>query len=134
MPDIKRIQKEDFEAEMRDTIDKLAYPLNSFMEQTKSALDGNLDFTNINQELITVDVTVDTDGIPTIVTKFKSTLNTKCAGVTCINALNLTSASTYPDGAPFCSTTESSGIVTINHVTGLQANNKYRLTLLSVGR
>jgi len=133
VPNIKKIQKEDFEKDDQDLIEKLAYPMNSFMEQVKSALDKNLDYNNINRELIVKTDTVDTNGRPTIETKFRSSLRTRVAGVQCINALNLTAPAIYPVSQPFLSTTQSGTLVTVNNITGLQANNKYQLTLISEG-
>ncbi len=132
-PDLRRIQKEDFEEEIQETIDKLAFPLNNFMEQTRSALDGNLDFNNLNQEIITVDVMVDSNGKPTMTTKYKSGLNTNVVGHNCINAINLTSSTTYPTSSPFISYAQNANLVTLLNISGLQANNKYRLTLISIG-
>lgn len=132
-PDVRRIQKEDFEEKMQETIDKLALSLNNFMDQTKSALDGNLDFNNFNQQIVTVAVTVDANGKPLITTKFKSTLSTKVIGTQCISAVNTTNPTVYPTSSPFISYTQNADLVTILNVSGLQANNKYTLTLISYG-
>lgn len=133
VPDIKRIQKEDFEEDDQEMIEKLAYPINSFMEQTRSLFDKNIDNTNLNQEIIVLVVTVNASGIPTTQTRYKSSLKTKVAGVSCINYTNVSSPGVYPTGGISIGTTQSGTLITINHITGLQANNKYQLTLLSYG-
>ncbi len=133
MPDLKRINKEDFEKEMQDTIDKLAYPINSFFEQTRSLFDGRIDFRNLNQEIITVDVTTNASGVPNIITQYKSNLKTRVAGHTCINALNKSNALNTPTGTPFISFSLNSPLIIITKVTNLQPNEKYTLTLISYG-
>lgn len=134
VPDVKRIQKEDFEGEMQDAVDKLAFPLNSFMEQVKAVLDKNVDFKNLNQEPIILETTVDVNGNPTVETKYRSNLRTKVLGHTCINAFNLTNTAAYPTGQPFISFIQNGNIITVLNVKGLQANQKYRLIVLSIGQ
>ncbi len=133
VPDVKRINKEDFAKEMQSTIETLAYPINSFMEQTKSALDGNLDFRNFNQEIINIDVTTDADGIPNIITQYKSNLKTRVIGHTCISALNKNSPLNTPTGTPFITYVLNTPLIRLTKVTNLQANEKYTLTLISIG-
>lgn len=134
VPDIKRIQKSDFAEEDQEMVDKLAFPINSFFEQTRSALDHNIDFTNLNQEVITLETMVDVNGMPTLETKYKTTLKTKVVGQVCINAFNLTNNTLYPVSAPFLSFEQNANIVTILNVSGLQPANKYRLVVLSIGQ
>lgn len=133
IPDIKRIQKENFPSDQQALVEKIAYPLNTFMEQVASALNGRLDFTNINQELITLDVAVDASGVPTVSTKFKTNLKTNVAGLVCINASNLTNSATYPTAQPFVTFAQNGSIVTVKHISGLQADNRYELRMLSIG-
>jgi hypothetical protein len=133
VPDIKRIQKEEFNKKDQELIEQLAFPINSFMEQVKSALNGNLDFTNINQEIVTVTLAVDSSGVPKTTTKYKSNLKTNVAGHV-ILALVDKDAGSYPSGAPFITYTQSSNIVQILHVAGLTANVNYKLTVLSIGK
>lgn len=133
-PDIKRISKENFSKADQSIVEKIAWPINSFFEQVRSALDGNLDFNNINQKLITVKLKVDVDGIPVLTTKFKSTLKTSVAGLIVVAAANLTDSTVYPDNAPFLTYAQNGDLVTINHVTGLPAGNDYQLTVLSIGK
>ncbi len=133
MPDVKRIQKEDFDKDDQAVAEKLAYPLNSFMEQVRSAFQKNIDFTNLNMELITFTTEVDSDSLPKSELKFRSTLNTNVAGNIVISAVNLDSTATIT-GAPFLTTSQNGEIVTVSHITGLPANLKFRLIVLSIGR
>lgn len=133
VPDIKRIQKSDFEEEYQELVDKLAFPINSFFEQTRSAFDRNIDFRNLNQEVINIDITVDAFGIPTLEAKYRSTLKTKVLGHSCINAINISGTAGFPTGQPFLTFVQNNNIVTILNVTGLPADTKYTLVVLSIG-
>jgi hypothetical protein len=134
VPDIKRIKKEDFNSDQQDWVEKLAFPLNSFMEQVRSAFQKKIDFTNLNQELITISLIVDASGFPITTTKYKSNLSTNVAGHTVLGHVNRTDSTVMVTGAPYLTFTESGGIVQILHVTGLPANNKFDLTVLSIGK
>lgn len=133
VPNIKKIIKEDFDKDQQKWIDKLAYPLNSFMEQVKSAFDHNINFTNLNQEIITVNVVVDSSGIPQVQTLWKSTLKTKIVGCVVLRAANIQNTSLFAVNQPFINFVQNADLVQINQVSGLQADNKYQLTVLSVG-
>ena len=132
-PNFKKITTEDFPPDQQQNIGKLAFPINSFSEQVRNLFDGNVDFLNLNQELVTVKITVNGSGIPTTSNKVKSNLRTKAAGYVCIRAFNLTNSANYPTSTPFINFTQSGNIVTINQISGLVANEKYSLVLLSIG-
>lgn len=132
--DVKKISKEDFEEEYQELIDRLAFPLNSFMEQTRNALDGNLDFNNINQEVVSLDISVDVNGIPKIITKYASNLNTRVIGHQVIAAVSVNNPTTvFATNQPFINFIQNANLVTINKVTGLPVDERFRLTVISVG-
>ncbi len=131
IPDIKRIQKEDFPKDQQDLIEKLSFPLNSFMEQARSAFQNIL---NLKMELITLTVTVDAAGAPNVPTRYKSSLNTNVTGSVCISATNLTDSTVFPISQPFISFTQSGDLIGVNNISGLQADNKYKLVVLSIGK
>lgn len=130
---IKRILKEDFPENSRETVDKMGYVINNFMEQVISAFNKNINFDNLNQEIKDISVTVNGSGIPTIDTNFKNNLITKVKGIQVILAENQTNTTSYPTSCPFISFTENNKIVTIRHISGLQANNKYKLRIITFG-
>jgi hypothetical protein len=132
--DIKKIQKEDFEADMQDTIEKLAFPINSFMEQTRNALDGNIDFNNLNEEIITLDISVNASGIPIVITKYVSNIRTRVIGHNVISVVSVNNPQTvFATNQPFINYTQNANLVTINNITGLPANERFRLTVRSIG-
>ena len=135
MPNLKRIIKEDFSPDDQQLVDKLAFPINSFFEQTRQAFDGQIDFTNMsNLGLATFSVNVDANGNPNTTTQVRSSIGTSVIGVICISAINTTTPGAFVNSYPFVSITNSgTGILSVNNVTGLTANENYTLTVLLVG-
>lgn len=134
LDNIRRVIVEEFPQEDQQTVAKLATILNHFMENVYNVLNKNVDFTNLNQELIDVIVTVDGSGIPTQVTKFATSNIRNPQGVIVIRAINKTNSSNYPTSAPFISYTPLGGnLQRINNISGLQASQEYQLRLLVIG-
>lgn len=133
VPQYKRIVKEEFEPENQDLVGRLAFPINSFHEEVRNLFNANIDFNNLNQEIITVTVSVDSDGNPLTETKYKSNLNTRVRGMTCIRSTNNTDSSNVPSATPFATFTQNTNIVTINNISGLTANEQYQLVFLTIG-
>lgn len=125
---VKRINYQDFREEDRETVQKLSEILNFFMEDVVNAMNGNLDFDNLNRELITFEVTVDSNGVPITNNRFSSELN--IIGTKVIRADNLVNSAQSVESTPFLTYRNSgTGIYTITNITGLQANTKYRLVI-----
>lgn len=130
---IKRILKEDFDEKDRPIVDKLGGVINTFMEQVISALNKNINFDNLNQEVRDITVTVDAGGVPLTDVSFRSNLLTRLRGMQVIFAENQTNPNSYPTTCPFISFNENSKIIRITHITGLQASNKYKLRIITIG-
>ena len=127
LTNVQRIIIEDFQDEDRDTVSKLANILNYFMTQTTDIVNGRLDYENINKQLVTFDVTVDASGKPIQTTNF--TAEAGLVGGTVLRAQNLTNSAVFPLGQPFISFSPiQSGLYRVNNISGLQPNNKYRLS------
>lgn len=78
----KRLVKEDFAAEEQDLIDKLAFIINPIIQEIVYAFNKNITITdNLNMEIRTIEVEVDSSGLPKSPTFYKSTLTTKVSGV-----------------------------------------------------
>lgn len=131
-PDLKRITKEDFPSEYQDLIDKLAFPLNSFMEQVKNILSGNVDFDNLSREIITVRIQTDNTSKPINTVTFKSKLRTRVRGLNVISLSVISSSNSYPSQAPFISFSQNGAIVTLNNVAGLAPETTYDLLLETI--
>lgn len=140
IPDLRQLKKEDFDSKDQKLIEKLAFPINNFMQQVIGVLKNGVDFTNLNQQINTFTLTVDIDGKPTTEIKFKNQLKSKIIGIICIGAVNQSTFVRYPQATPFISFSENAGFITVNNVAGLgvpsgQTNSdSYTLTILSIGQ
>lgn len=127
----QRLVKENFPTKYYDLVDSF-YTLNNAIEQLVNIV-NNAQITvadNLNQQYKTLIVTVDSTGKPLQPTTYQSTLSSKTLGIIVVAAQNLTSSTTYTTSAPFINFTDNSGTVSVNNIAGLQANQKYSLTLL----
>ena len=125
----KRITSESVKPESRDAIDTVGSSVNNFMEEVYLSIMKGLTITdNLNMELKTITLTVDSNGIPTPTVTFKTIIKTRVQGLLCIRVL-----SGLPLNQPFLSFTENNGIVTLTHITGLTANTNYQIVILVLG-
>lgn len=126
LDNVKRIRAEDFDSKDQELISKLGENLNFFMEEVVNTVNGNLDINNLDREIVQVELTVGANGLPITTTRFSA--GTGFRGSKVVSALNLTNVANYVDSAPFITFTPTgTGIYTINHVTGLKTNEKYRI-------
>jgi len=129
---IKRLNKDDFDKEYHSLIDRLSFALTPFMEQVTSAFNKNIDFDNLNQEIINLETQVDNTGKPTINTEIKNPLKTRLKGIYCVSAQNLTD-NTLLTGAPFIVYTVESNMIRISQITGLPAGKRFNLSIILIG-
>ena len=127
----RQIRAEDYDDEYSDMISQLGSVLNSFMQEVVELTDGRIDFENLNQNIKTFDITVDSSGVP-IQTPFKVGLGkTGVRGIQVINTYNLTNSTGYPTSQPYINFTSIGGdLIRIQSVTGLLPNQKYQLTII----
>lgn len=129
IPTFQRIVKEDFKKDDQDAADKLGYVLNNFCETLVTALNKRLTIAdNLAMEYKTLTLTVDSTGKPISATSFTTALG-QLQGIIVVQAINITNSITYPTAAPWVSWTQKGTSVVVNNISGLQANNKYQLTL-----
>lgn len=125
---VKRIKVEDFPKDQQDTAARIGEVYNYFAEQVTNALNGNIDFDNLNRRLLEINVTVDSAGTPIAETRF--TTDRGLVGTKVLRADNLTNSISYPSGCPFLNYSSSgNGAYTIKNITNLPANNKFRLVI-----
>ena len=129
---VRRIIKEDFAKEYHQLIDRLAYVVNTFMEQVQQQVNGNLDFTNLNQDIVKVRLTLDNTGLPKNNQKIRTDLINP-QGLIVVKARNLTDSTIFPTTAPFISFTSTGTVINVQNITGLQADNEYELTIQIIG-
>jgi hypothetical protein len=127
----RQIRAEDFEDEYTQLVGQLGVILNSFMQEVVEMSDGRVDFDNKSEQKLSFDITVNSSGVPTQV-PFKVKTNIKSiVGSQVIRAYNLTDVSVVPTGQPFINFTPlGGGFIRIDSITGLVADNKYKITVI----
>lgn len=124
-----KIRIEDFDAKDKDIVDKIGQTFNSFSDEVYQLVSGNLDMTNLNRQLVDVDIQIDSLNKLVSQPQIKTTVNGRVRGVNVINSINQVNPNTYPSSTPGVSFTTNTNILTILNVTGLQASSQYKLTL-----
>lgn len=130
---LKRLIKEDFAEKDQDLVSKLAFSINPFLEQISNIFNKNIDFDNLNQELLSFEVTVDNNGKPALATELKYTLRTRPKGMQVIRAENISGTAGYPTGTPFITYDFNNENIRVLNVAGLPANKKFRLQVILIG-
>lgn len=128
----KRIVTNDYAKEEREFVAQIAGPINDSFNELYFATNGRLSVSeNLYCTVRTIDVIVDANGIPTSPTSFSLTHQVGVLGIQVISAQNQTNTAIYPTGQPFISGIAISGGYLVNHVSGLQANNRYTIRLIA---
>jgi hypothetical protein len=125
----RRISLGDFAGNPEEAIRILSEILNPFMREVTDEINGGLDFENLAQNILTLDVTVDSSGKPLSNQINTGILNPQ--GFQVIRVINNTNASLSVDGQPFISFTPlGNGIVNVSKISNLVANNNYSLIVI----
>jgi hypothetical protein len=133
LPNFRRLFKGDYDQDQQKLVEQLSGPLNSGIEVLYEALNNKLDFENNFQASVrTIQVDMGPNGIPKGNPIFTLINANRILGTLVLNTQNLTNSSTYPTGAVQISFTQNTNRVTINHITGLSADNQYSITLVAV--
>lgn len=128
----RRIITNDFPADNKELIEKLGSPINDSFNELYFATNGRLSLSeNLFCTVKLIDVTVNASGIPTTSTTFSLDKQAPVTGIQVIYAVNQTNTAIYPTGQPFISFTPTSNGVLINHISGLQANQRYTIRLIA---
>lgn len=130
---LKRIVVEEFSQEDQALVEKLSFSLNPMLDQLTTAFNKNIDFDNLNQEVVEFVTEVDNSGRPKVTTELKSGLRTRVRGYLVIRAQNENPNGPLPLSTPFISYAQNELGVRVLGVTGLPANNKFRLTVIAIG-
>jgi len=130
---LKRIVVEEFPQDQQALVEKLAFSLNPMLDQLTTAFNKNIDFDNLNQEILEFVVEVDANGRPRVATELRSNLRTRVRGYTVIRAQNENPNGPLPTSTPLISYNQNESGVRITGVTGIPANNKFRLTVIAIG-
>lgn len=134
LPSFKRIVKSDYTEEYRSLIETLASSLNIGVDSVYDALNRKLTFRdNIKSTTKDIEVILDASGFPKVATSFLVDITGQVDGLWVIRSENITSPTSFPTSGIHISFTQTSNVITVNHITGLQANNRYKLRILIIG-
>lgn len=123
-----QIRAEDFKEEYEELITQLGSTLNFFMQEVVDLSDKRINFDNKEENLIQFDVTVDSSGKPTQQTRV-NTGRDRVIGTQVINAVNTNSV--FATSCPFINFKPlGGGLIEVSNITGLPANNKFRITAI----
>lgn len=133
LSNIKRIVKEDFDTDDQAVAERIGYIVNGVFDQLSIAFNKNIDFDNLNQEILSFDIIVDSNGIPKNKTSIKTQLN-NVRGLICIRATPRNS-NVYVNSAPFISylINSSERTLSIQHITGIPADKPFNLVVIAIG-
>ena len=132
LPTPKKINVNDYSSASKGDMDKLARSINPFFDDIVRALKKGLTVeANLPFEYVTLEVEVNTSGVPKNNTLISSTLSATIKGCIVVSVQNLTDA-TPLNGSPFVNYTLNGKVLTVSQVTGLPANKKYKLNLMLV--
>lgn len=131
LANFKKLFKNDFNSDDQPLVEQLSEIINYNFRLLYEALNQNLTFSeNFSGIIKEVNVTVDANGLPITPIRIKSDLvPSRPSGAIVTDHNNLTNPDTYPTGAIMISFNETGGVISINHITGLQANNVYKLKI-----
>ena len=125
---LRRVTGEGMDDSQRQVVERIGETVNFHLEQLINIINGNIAYDNTRTELITIDVTTDANGVPLSQTRFVASIG--AIGCVVISAKNQNNSAIFPQSAPFVTfSVVGNGVYQIKHVTGLQANQKYRLIL-----
>ncbi len=132
VPDLKRIAKEDFPAEYRELIEKLAFPINSHIEQVRSALNKNINFDNLSQEVKVLSFVTGSSGQPLNTLSFRSDLASNVQGIMAVRVVITSDNTSFATQLPVFSWTQEGNIVTFANIGGLAPETGYEITILTL--
>lgn len=132
VPDLKRITAEDFPKDDQELVKKLGFVINSFHEQTRDALNRNVNFENLAQEIKTLSFSTNETGQPLNPPSFKSTLNSRVQGILPIRTVITSSNTASAAENPIITWSQAINVITITNIGGLLPETGYELTILTM--
>lgn len=134
LPNFRRLISSDYDAQYKPIIDRLGVSLNNAIESINDALNKKLSFQdNISSTIVDINITVDSDGVPTRPTSFKlDSKQTVVNGLLSLDARGSSDSSILPVAGVSFAFTKNEGYVTIDKVKGLIANIPYSIKVLCI--
>lgn len=135
LPSFKRLIKTDFQEEFQALVDTLSTSLNVGIESLYDAINRKLTLRdNVACVVKELDIAVTSTGIPKVSTAFPVDIPNRIDGLMVMNATNLTNPGTYPTSGVFISWSQTQTGILIKHITGLQADQTYRIRIVAFGQ
>jgi hypothetical protein len=128
LSNVRRIIVEDFAEEDRDAVGKIATVFNSFADEVVELTRKKINFDNLARSLVTIDITVDADGIPKGVSQINTTLST-FSGKNIVHVQSLAGGANVVSTPYLDCTYQGNGIVRIVKFYGLPPNKKLRISI-----
>lgn len=152
LPPLKRFSLEDFQ-DQKDWIDKLISPLNEFMNSVSGSLENNLNHAeNLLAQVGTITVQTTNDWVAgetvtvaaspvdlppyaelSDVGRLRVNMKAKPLGLVIWRCIEIATNPSILRYAVTADWSYSNGLVTINHVSGLEPAKKYQLTVALYG-
>ena len=133
LPSFRRLNTTDYPAEYKDLIDTLSVSINYGFEVIYSVLNGKATISDNTASFIKeVEVEVDSTGKPKTKAGFKLEGTGRIEGLQVIRVDNLTNSTIYPTSGVLISFTETTTDITFNNITGLPANNTFKLKIMAI--
>lgn len=133
LPNFKRLYEIDYDEQFKPLISKLANSLNIGIETLYDALNKKITLKdNISCTVKDITVELNSSGIPKSNVSFTlDTVSSRVIGITVLRAENNTNSNVYPSSAPFITYQQNTNTIIITHISGLQADNQYTLSVVA---
>jgi hypothetical protein len=133
LPSLKRLFKRDFRPEYAEIVDAMSDIMNSNLEVVYEALNRKLTFTdNITSVIRELQVNTDQNGKITNPASFTLDNFFFIEGLIVVKVTNLTNSVGYPNGGVFASYDQAGKVITVNNITGLPANSRLLIKIITL--
>ena len=128
----KRLVVEDFPSDYKELIKRLAQPVNEFTSQLQTIFNGGIDFENIAQEIKIVTFKTGSDSQPLNPIEFSTNLRHRINGISVIRTEITSILNSAAATVPAITWENIEFGISIKYISGLVADQDYRLTLLII--
>ena len=134
LPNFKRLTTNDFSEENKQFVEQLGFSINDGFANLYDALNKKLTIDdNFLGAIKDVDVRVDSNGTPLVSTFVNTGLSSVPKGLQVIKADNQTNFGIYPTATPWITWNATTNGIQIINVSGIPANNTFKLRILILG-
>jgi hypothetical protein len=134
LPSFRRIFKQDYDEKDQPLVETLSSSINIGIENLQNNLNRNVSLKdNVFCIVRDLSVTVNSSGGLVTPISIPVDIKTTIIGITIISAINTTNSGAYPISAPFAGFSQSANVLSINNISGLQANTLYSIRIVAWG-